>query len=90
MAVALTRGGAEWLPRYLESIDPDACIGCGRCYKVCGRGVLEPIEKPYDEDEDEDETCGGTVMSVADPGACIGCEACAKVCAKKAQTHIAA
>jgi Nif-specific ferredoxin III len=90
MTAAFTRGGVEWFPRYLESIDPDACIGCGRCYKVCGRGVLEPIEKPYDEDEDEDEMCGGTVMSVADPGACIGCEACAKVCAKKAQTHAAA
>ena len=47
-------------------------------------------EKPYDDDEDEDEMCGGTVMSVANPGACIGCEACARACAKKAQTHIAA
>jgi formate hydrogenlyase subunit 6/NADH:ubiquinone oxidoreductase subunit I len=51
---------------------------------------MEPIERPYDEDEDEDEVCGGTVMSVADGGACIGCEACAKVCAKRAQTHAAA
>jgi len=90
MATALTRGGTEWYPRFLESIDQESCIGCGRCYKVCGRGVMEPIERPYDEDEDEDEACGGTVMSVADREACIGCEACAKVCAKKAQTHIAA
>jgi ferredoxin len=51
---------------------------------------MEPIEKPVDDDDDEDEMCGGTVMSVAKPGACIGCGACARACAKKAQTHIAA
>jgi len=90
MSVAVTRDGTEWVPRYLESIDHDECIGCGRCYKACGQGVMEPIEKPYVDDEDEDEMCGGTVMSVANPGACIGCEACARACAKKAQTHIAA
>lgn len=90
MAASATRDGREWMPAYLDRIDHEACIGCGRCYKVCGRGVMEPIEKPCDEDEDEDETCGGTVMSVADPGACIGCEACAKVCSKKAHVHAAA
>jgi Nif-specific ferredoxin III len=21
-------------------IDPEKCIGCGRCYKVCGREVM--------------------------------------------------
>jgi len=90
MGEALTRDGRPWVPAYLDSIDQDACIGCGRCYKVCGRGVLKPVEKPIDEDEDEDELCGGTVMSVADSGACVGCAACAKVCAKKAHRHAAA
>jgi Nif-specific ferredoxin III len=90
MATLATRDGRPWIPSYLESIDHDACIGCGRCYKVCGRGVLAPIEKPFDDEDDEDEECVTTVMSVADSGACIGCEACAKVCAKKAQTHVAA
>lgn len=90
MPVPLTRDGAEWLPLYLESIDFDACIGCGRCYKACGQSVMEPIEKPQNDDDDEDEACGGTVMSVARPGACIGCGACARACAKRAQTHIAA
>jgi len=84
------RDGREWTPRYLESIDHDACIGCGRCYKVCGQGVLAPVEKPVDDDFDEDEECATTVMSVGDAGACIGCEACAKVCAKKASRHVAA
>lgn len=89
MAELATRDGRPWVPSYLDSIDYDACIGCGRCFKVCGRGVMAPIEKPA-EDDDDDEECITTVMSVADPGACIGCEACAKVCAKKAQTHLAA
>ncbi len=91
MSVAYTRGGAEWTPRYLDSIDHDACIGCGRCYKVCGRGVLAPIDKPFDDDDDEyGDDMGNMVMSLADAEACIGCEACAKVCVKKAQTHVAA
>jgi Nif-specific ferredoxin III len=78
------------VPSYLDAIDFDACIGCGRCYKVCGRGVLEPIEKPVDDDDDDEEECVTTVMSVVDSGACIGCEACAKVCAKGAPAHVAA
>ncbi|MHB9003967.1 MAG: ferredoxin III, nif-specific [Coriobacteriia bacterium] len=89
MATALTRDGRSWVPAYLDSIDAAACIGCGRCYKVCARGVMEPIQASWDDDEDDEEVTS-TVMSVADPGACIGCEACSKVCAKKAHTHVAA
>lgn len=89
MAALVTRDGREWIPEYLQAIDYDSCIGCGRCYKVCGQSVLSPIEKPIDDDDDEDEECATTVMSVADAGACIGCGACARVCAKKAQTHAA-
>ncbi len=88
-----TRDGREWAPSYLESISYEACIGCGRCYKVCGQSVMSPIERPIDDDfdeDDEDECLGGTVMSVSDAGNCIGCEACSKVCAKKAHTHVAA
>lgn len=87
---ALTRGGAEWVPSFLDAIDSDTCIGCGRCYKVCGQGVLGPVDRPVDEDDDEDEGMGGSVMSVADPDACIGCGACGRVCAKRAQTYAAA
>lgn len=90
MATALTRDGRAWIPAYLDSIDAAACIGCGRCYKVCGRGVMEPIQASWDDDEDDEEDVTSTVMSVADSGACIGCEACSKVCAKKAHTHVAA
>lgn len=83
----VTRDGRSWVPRYLDAIDVDACIGCGRCYKVCGRGVMAPLEKDVDDDDDGEE-CITMIMSVVDGGACIGCEACAKVCAKKAHKHI--
>ncbi|MGY2932749.1 Nif-specific ferredoxin III [Bradyrhizobium sp. GM6.1] len=35
-----TRDGRNWRPDYLVSIDPNKCIGCGRCYKICGREVM--------------------------------------------------
>lgn len=89
MPTALTRDGRPWMPRFLDSIDAELCIGCGRCYKVCGRGVMAPIERAFDDDDDEEE-CVTTVMGVSDAGACIGCEACAKVCAKRAHAHIEA
>lgn len=89
MASLATRDGRPWVPKYLESIDYESCIGCGRCFKVCGRGVMAPVDKPVDDEYDDDEECTTTVMSIADSGACIGCEACAKVCAKKAQAHVA-
>jgi len=89
LAATATRDGRDWVPMYLESIDAKACIGCGRCYKVCGRGVMAPLEVELDDDEDdEDVIC--TVMGVSDAGACIGCEACARICAKKAHVHVAA
>jgi Nif-specific ferredoxin III len=86
MTTALTRDGREWTPSYLLSVDYESCIGCGRCFKVCGQSVMEPIEKPIDDEDDEDEACATTVMSVADSGACIGCGACARVCARGAHT----
>ena len=37
---AVTRGGTEYIPEFLMTIDAEKCIGCGRCYKVCGRDVM--------------------------------------------------
>jgi Nif-specific ferredoxin III len=74
----LTKGGAVWVPKFLEAIDPEKCIACGRCFKVCARTVLELVPRTDDGDDE-----GNKVMAAAHPDDCIGCSACSRVCAKK-------
>lgn len=91
MSEFLTRGGTPWTPDYLLSIDQGLCIGCGRCFKVCTRGVMElkginddgELCDPFDDDEDIERK----VMIVSNAGDCIGCGSCAKVCGTNAQAH---
>jgi Nif-specific ferredoxin III len=85
--VGYSRGGKPWTPKFIESIDIDKCIGCGRCYKVCGRGVLALIEKPFEGEDEYGDDMGNKVMAITNPENCIGCEACARVCIKKSQAH---
>ena len=33
--------GESWTPTFVTALDDQKCIGCGRCFKVCPRGVLE-------------------------------------------------
>lgn len=89
--------GAAWTPTFVQSIDEDKCIGCGRCFKVCPRGVLELVgldedgERVHvDLDGDDDEEYEKKVMTIAHGEQCIGCTACAKICPKKCYTHAAA
>ncbi len=91
---AFTRGGTEYTPKFLISIDMKTCIGCGRCYKVCGqdvmtlRGVTEEGELvDCSDDEDDDDEILRKVMVMAHPELCVGCGACARVCPKDCQTH---
>jgi Nif-specific ferredoxin III len=85
--------GRSWTPKFVKGIDQVKCIGCGRCFKVCGRDVLQlvgideegeiiPLELGEDDDEYEKK-----VMTVANDKNCVGCEACAKICPKKCYTH---
>lgn len=86
----LTFGGKSWIPKFVQKIDQDRCIGCGRCFKVCGRNVLllkamnEEGEFVEDEDDDEIEK---KVMTVFNADNCIGCQACSRVCPKNCYTH---
>jgi Nif-specific ferredoxin III len=86
--------GRTWTPRFVKSIDQEKCIGCGRCFRVCGREVLQLVG--IDEDggvmalelgEDDDEEYEKKVMTVSNQMNCVGCEACAKICPKKCYTH---
>ena len=86
----LTRGGVDWEPLFAESIDQEKCIGCGRCFKVCGRNVLNLIALDEDgeivDDEDDDEF-ERKVMTIAKAENCIGCQACSRICPKNCYTH---
>jgi len=86
--------GVEWVPQFVKSINVEKCIGCGRCFKVCGRDVLQLMGVDeegeliaVDPDEDDDEEYEKKVMTVANEKNCIGCEACAKICPKKCYSH---
>jgi len=90
-----TCDGRPWQPAYLIAIDGKVCIGCGRCYKVCGQGVmtLKGLTENGDLvnlDDDEDGEIERKVMVMADAGVCIGCGACARVCPTNCQTHATA
>jgi len=80
----LTKSGSSWTPEFVESLDQENCIGCGRCYNVCTRGVFAPEEIEVDEDDEGDyDDDVRMVMGLADADNCIGCGACAQACAKK-------
>lgn len=78
--VSYNASGNPWVPRFIKAIDTEKCLGCGRCYKICGRGVL--MLKEFEDDED-----GRMVMGLVKPGECIGCEACQRACPKKCFSH---
>jgi Nif-specific ferredoxin III len=85
-----TRGGAEWVPQFVTAVNPETCIGCGRCYKVCPRDVFTLVDRADvmevdEEDYDDDDEL--KVMTVANAEDCIGCVSCARVCPKNCHTH---
>ena len=87
-----TQDGSAWEPQFIGAIDQAKCIGCGRCFKVCSREVLNLVEyeanDDFDDDYDDfDEDEQRMVMEVANGADCIGCEACAKVCSKNCISH---
>ncbi|MEA5593339.1 ferredoxin III, nif-specific [Rivularia sp. UHCC 0363] len=86
----LTAGGKTWTPKFVQEVDKHKCIGCGRCFKVCGHNVLSLMamneEGEFVEDEDDDEI-EKKVMVVSQADNCIGCESCSKICPKNCYTH---
>jgi Nif-specific ferredoxin III len=90
--------GETWTPNFVASLDDQKCIGCGRCFKVCSRGVLELVGLTEDgervavdpDDDDDDEEYEKKVMTIAHQELCIGCTACSKICPKKCYSHATA
>ena len=88
--------GETWTPKFVQNINEETCIGCGRCFKVCGRDVLQLVglndegeRVAVGDDEDDDDEYEKKVMTIANPENCVGCEACMKICPKKCYTHAA-
>ena len=83
--------GATWTPTFVYKLDDEKCIGCGRCFKVCPRGVLALVGVTEDGErvcvDLDDEEYEKKVMTIAHPELCIGCTACSKICPKKCYTH---
>lgn len=87
-------GGGSWIPRFVAELNQEKCIGCGRCFRVCARDVLQLIgidedggQIVLDPDGDGDEEYEKKVMTIVRPENCVGCEACSKICPKKCYTH---
>ena len=86
--------GRTWTPKFVQEINQEKCIGCGRCFKVCGRDVLQLVgvtdEGEFvamEADSDDDDEYEKKVMTIANQMNCVGCEACAKICPKKCYSH---
>jgi Nif-specific ferredoxin III len=87
MITGRTKGGTEWTPEFVTDLDQAKCIGCGRCYKVCPRNVLDLVERELDDDDDDNDDDNMMVMALANPADCIGCGACGRVCPKDCYTY---
>jgi Nif-specific ferredoxin III len=85
----VTLGRKTWIPQFVQDINYAKCIGCGKCFKACGRNVLllQAMNEEgefVDEDEEESER---KVMTIVNPDNCIGCQACSRVCPKNCYNH---
>lgn len=74
----ITASGGSFIPTFVMRSNINNCGCCGKCFKICGRGVFEYIDHP-----NADDLCGAKVMTVAHPENCIGCGACARGCRRK-------
>ena len=87
-------GGRHWTPKFVQKIAEEKCIGCGRCFRICGRDVLQMVGLTDDGDrvpvvggDDDDGEYERKIMTISKQINCVGCEACAKICPKKCYTH---
>lgn len=89
---ALRRDGTPWQPMFIEEINGETCIGCGRCFKVCTHDVLAMMGMTEDDElvAPDDDEVERMVMTIANMGNCVGCESCVQVCGSKSITLISA
>lgn len=66
------KDGREWIPMFLEYVDPEKCIGCGLCVKVCTGHCYEM-----------QEINGKKVAVAVHPENCLGDCSCHLICPVK-------
>lgn len=71
-----TFGELPWTPKYVEAIDSDICMGCGRCVKLCVQKVLG-----FESFEDDEGTERHRAI-IEHKDQCIGCQACGSICVR--------
>jgi len=76
---SITKAGNIWVPQFIESLDQQNCVGCGRCYKACTRQVIEIVTRQPTKGKATVER----VARIAHPGECIGDAACEAACPRK-------
>lgn len=80
----IRRDGTTYTPEYIDTVNIENCLGCGRCYKVCAHEVYDLVDRAdLDLEDDDYEDEGAMVMVASNPGNCIGCMACGRVCSRK-------
>ncbi len=67
------QGGVEYKLSYIKQVNPQSCIGCGSCIKVCGEGVFRLINTPQ-----------GFKSKVVFPKRCLGEGHCLQKCPTQA------
>ena len=67
----------EAAPRYRGRIkyDPDSCLGCGMCQRVCAGGAITMTKEEVEE--------GTRITMRFDLGSCTFCSTCADFCSTK-------
>ena len=71
---------SEAAPRYRGKLayDPDKCMGCGMCERVCAGGAIERVIEPVED--------GDRITLTFNMGSCTFCGTCSDFCSTKAIT----
>ncbi|MFN4133333.1 MAG: 4Fe-4S binding protein [Candidatus Hadarchaeales archaeon] len=80
-----TKSGLPWIPAFVDHVDPQKCIGCGLCVKVCTGDCYEFRET---EEREISVSIGGKLVKkrvklvavVVNADTCLGDCSCHKIC----------
>ncbi len=71
--IELSKQGQLFIPRHVSWVDPEKCVGCGRCQELCDCNAIGSMDYP-----------GGGLSRIVDPMLCTGGGTCAAACPENA------